>query len=99
MGDNRINASNMKYLLDVSNRLSRCEGHLRSIRGMVQDGKSCEALFVQLAAVRSALHEASMKIYENHLEYCLKKNHHSHTTADKNRELKFISRLMLKGQV
>ena len=39
----------------VLNRLSRAIGHLESVRRMVEDGRDCTEVLVQLAAVRSAL--------------------------------------------
>ena len=61
---------------------------------MVEDGKSCESLFVQLAAVRSAVNQISLRVYDNHLDCCLSKSGKSSS-----RELKFVSRLMLTGNL
>jgi len=82
------------FIKETVNRLSRCEGHMRAIRRMVEEGKSCESLFVQLAAVRSAVNQISLTVYENHLDSCLAKNGKSSS-----KELKFISRLMLAGNL
>ncbi len=90
MGDTDFNSF---FIRSTANRLSRCEGHVRAIRRMVEEGKSCESLFVQLAAVRSALNKISLKVYENHLDSCLSKS------SRNNKELKFISRLMLSGNL
>jgi DNA-binding FrmR family transcriptional regulator len=79
---------------DISDRLSRCEGHIRAIRGMIEADKSCEALFVQLAAVRSAINEVSLRVYEKHLDHCL-----SGKQGKQSRELRFISKLMLSGKI
>ena len=43
----------------VLNRLSRAIGHLEKVKKMVQAGEDCSDVLVQLAAVRSALNEAS----------------------------------------
>ena len=93
MGDIALNKD---FVKDVSNRLSRCEGHLRSVRNMISEGKSCEALFIQLAAIKSALSQVSLKVYENHIDQCLSAKKSS--LAKENKELKFISRLMLQGK-
>jgi len=42
----------------VSNRLSRAIGHLESIRRMVEDGRDCTEVLVQLSAVKSAVNNA-----------------------------------------
>ena len=39
----------------VINRLARAIGHLESVKRMVEDGRDCTEVLVQLAAVRSAL--------------------------------------------
>ena len=55
----------------VLNRLSRIEGHVRSIRDMVASGRDCSDVLIQVAAVRSALNRAGKVILENHLEHCI----------------------------
>ena len=39
----------------VLNRLSRAIGHLESIRRMVEDGRDCSEVLVQLSAVKSGM--------------------------------------------
>lgn len=55
----------------VLNRLSRIEGHVRSIRAMVASGRDCSDVLIQVAAVRSALDRAGKVIMEDHLEHCI----------------------------
>ena len=55
----------------VLNRLSRIEGHVRSIREMVASGRDCSDVLLQVAAVRSALDRAGKVILEDHLEHCI----------------------------
>ena len=43
----------------VINRLSRAIGHLESVKRMVEDGRDCTEVLIQLAAVRSALSSTS----------------------------------------
>ena len=38
----------------VLNRLSRAIGHLESVRKMVENGRDCSEVLIQIAAVRSA---------------------------------------------
>ena len=56
---------------DVLNRLSRAIGHLESVRRMVEDGRDCSDVLVQLAAVRAALSATSRIILKDHLEHCI----------------------------
>ena len=55
----------------VLNRLSRAIGHLESVRRMVEEGRDCTEVLVQLAAVRSALNNTSKIILRDHVEHCL----------------------------
>ncbi len=55
----------------VSNRLARAIGHLEAVRGMVEQGRDCSEVLVQLAAVRSALAATSRIILKDHLEHCI----------------------------
>jgi DNA-binding FrmR family transcriptional regulator len=55
----------------VLNRLSRAIGHLESVRRMVEEGRDCTEVLVQLAAVRSALNNTSKIILQDHVEHCL----------------------------
>ena len=56
----------------VLNRLSRAIGQLESVRLMVEDGRDCTEVLVQLAAVRSALNNTSKIILRDHVDHCLK---------------------------
>lgn len=55
----------------VINRLSRVEGHVRSIRTMVADGRPCPEVLIQIAAARSALDQAARVLLKDHLEHCV----------------------------
>ena len=55
----------------VLNRLSRAIGHLESVKRMVEDGRDCTEVLIQLAAVRSALGSTAKVILKDHLEHCV----------------------------
>lgn len=55
----------------VVNRLSRIEGHIRSIKTMVEEGRDCADVLIQLSAVRSAIDKVGRVVLEDHLESCL----------------------------
>ena len=56
---------------EVTNRLSRAIGHLESVKRMVEDGRDCSEVLIQLAAVRAALGSVSKIILKDHLEHCI----------------------------
>jgi len=55
----------------IVNRLSRIEGHIRSIKAMVQDERDCADVLIQLSAVRSAVDKVGRVVLEDHLESCM----------------------------
>ena len=55
----------------VLNRLSRAIGHLESVKRMVEDGRDCTEVLIQIAAVRSALSSTAKVILKDHLEHCV----------------------------
>ena len=55
----------------VINRLSRAIGHLESVKRMVENGRDCTEVLIQLAAVRSALSSTAKVILKDHLEHCI----------------------------
>lgn len=55
----------------VLNRLSRAIGHLESIKRMIEDGRDCTEVLIQIAAVRSALGSTAKVILKDHLEHCI----------------------------
>lgn len=55
----------------VLNRLSRAIGHLEAVKRMVENGRDCTEVLMQLAAVRSALNGTAKVILKDHLEHCI----------------------------
>ena len=55
----------------VLNRLSRAIGHLQSVRKMVEDGRDCSEVLIQIAAVRSAINNVGKVILQDHIQHCL----------------------------
>ena len=55
----------------VVKRLARAIGHLESVKRMVEDGRDCTDVLIQLAAVRSALNNTAKIILKDHIEHCI----------------------------
>ncbi|MDJ0744857.1 MAG: metal-sensitive transcriptional regulator [Xenococcaceae cyanobacterium MO_167.B27] len=53
------------------NRLSRIEGHIRGIKTMLQESRSCPEVLIQLAAVRGGIDRVARIILDEHLEQCI----------------------------
>ena len=56
---------------EVDSRLSRIEGHVRSIRKMVQDDRSYPEIVHQVAAVRASLDGVVEVIVDDLVEDCV----------------------------
>ena len=55
----------------VLNRLSRAIGHMESVRRMVEEGRDCSEVLVQLSAVKAAINTTAKVILKDHIEHCL----------------------------
>ena len=55
----------------VLNRLSRAIGHLESVKKMVENGRDCSEVLIQIAAVRSAINTSGKVILQAHIQHCL----------------------------
>lgn len=55
----------------IVNRLKRAEGHLRSIVGMIEDGRPCRDIAQQMHAVEKAIAQAKRVLIEDHIDHCL----------------------------
>ena len=55
----------------VLNRLSRAIGHLESVRKMVENGRDCSEVLIQIAAVRAAITNIGKVILQDHLQHCI----------------------------
>lgn len=53
------------------NRLSRIEGQIRGIKGMVEKDVYCTDILVQVAAVNAALNGFSRELLGNHIRTCV----------------------------
>lgn len=64
-------ARNEKEYKDLINRLSRIEGQVRGIRGMVENSAYCTDILVQVAAVNAALNSFNKVLLGNHIRTCV----------------------------
>ena len=52
-------------------RLSRIEGQVRGVQGMVDDDRSCIDVLTQIAAVQAALDKVALGLLDGHARHCL----------------------------
>lgn len=70
-GHSHQHAHTHKNTKAVLNRLSKAIGHLESIKKMVESGRDCNEVLIQLSAVKSAINNTGKVILQDHIQHCL----------------------------
>lgn len=52
-------------------RLSRIEGQVRGVQGMVEEDRYCIDVVTQITAIQSALDKVALSLLEDHTEHCV----------------------------
>ena len=65
------NSRDEKEYKDPLNRLSRIEGQIRGIRGMVERDAYCTDILTQVAAANAALNSFTKVLLANHIRTCV----------------------------
>jgi len=55
----------------IVKRLKRIEGQVRGVIKMVEDGKSCEDLLIQISSIRSSVNKTGQFLMEEYLNNCI----------------------------
>ena len=55
----------------VLDRLSRAIGHMEAVKKMVEEGRDCSEILIQIAAVRSAVNNVGKIILKDHIDHCV----------------------------
>ena len=55
----------------VINRISRVTGHMESVKKMVEEGRDCSDVLIQLSAIRSAINNIGRIILQDHIDHCV----------------------------
>lgn len=55
----------------IYNRLSRLEGQVRGVKKMLAEHKSCDAMLVQIAALKQAVNAVAAELLQAHMETCV----------------------------
>lgn len=67
---------------DLLTRLKRVEGQVRGIEKMIESDRYCVDILVQLAAIKSAVHQVALSLLESHTRGCVADAISSHQGAD-----------------
>jgi DNA-binding FrmR family transcriptional regulator len=72
MGNNRLEENvEDQVRSDVLRRLSYIEGHLKGVRGMIEEDKYCPEVLKQTFAVRRAIEKMEAMMLDGHLHHCV----------------------------
>jgi len=55
----------------VLDRMSRAIGHMEAIKRMVEEGRDCSEILIQLSAVRSAINHVGKIVLQDHINNCV----------------------------
>ncbi|MGE5472653.1 MAG: metal-sensitive transcriptional regulator [Ignavibacteriales bacterium] len=56
---------------EIINRLNRIEGQIKGVARMVEEGKACTEILVQISAARSALKNTGNLLIKKYCENCI----------------------------
>ncbi|WP_291954493.1 metal-sensitive transcriptional regulator [Mahella sp.] len=69
------------------NRLKTIKGHIGGIERMVEEGKECQEVLLQIAAVKASLEKVGYSLLEEHAIQCLVKDNNGKIDAGEVAEL------------
>ena len=55
----------------VLNRMSRAIGHMTAVKKMIEDGRDCSDVLIQLSAIKSEITGVSKVILKDHIDHCI----------------------------
>lgn len=76
--------------------LRRIEGQIRGIQKMIEDGRYCVDILIQIQAVTGAMASVSDKIFQKHLEGCVSQSMVGSSAVDKQAKIKEVINLIKK---
>lgn len=68
---NHSHTHDPQKMKSIVNRLSRSIGHLESVKKMIEDGRDCSDVLIQLSAVRSEINNAGKLLLKEHMDHCI----------------------------
>lgn len=79
---------------ELITRLKRVEGQARGVQKMIAEGRSCEEIVLQIAALKAGATQVAARILVQYLSECLAKD--SETTVDERSAQEAIARILGK---
>lgn len=66
-----MNERNHPHSKQIINRMARIIGHAEAVKRMLEEGKECSEILIQIAAVKSALNNTGKLILQDHINHCI----------------------------
>lgn len=66
-----MNEHNHPHSKQIINRMARIIGHAEAVKRMLEEGKECSEILIQIAAVKSALNNTGKLILQDHINHCI----------------------------
>ncbi|MBQ8742089.1 MAG: metal-sensing transcriptional repressor [Clostridia bacterium] len=60
-----------EHTKSVLNRMSRAIGHMNAVKKMIEDGRDCSDVLIQLSAIKSEITGVSKVILKDHIDHCI----------------------------
>ena len=64
----------MEYTVGMINRIKRIDGQLHGISSLMEEGRDCREVVLQMAAARNALDKTIGLVVRAHLEHCVRQH-------------------------
>jgi DNA-binding FrmR family transcriptional regulator len=77
-----VKLANSSAKADILKRVRRLEGQARGIAKMIEDDRDCSEILQQLAAVRSAAHQATVALVRVYASECVVSDNPPEEIAD-----------------
>lgn len=55
----------------VLNRMSRAIGHMNAVKKMIEEGRDCSEVLIQLSAVKAEINNTAKVILKEHIQHCV----------------------------
>ena len=60
-----------EHTKSVLNRMSRAIGHMNAVKKMIEDGRDCSDVLIQLSAIKSEITGVNKVILKDHIDHCI----------------------------
>jgi DNA-binding FrmR family transcriptional regulator len=77
-------------------RLNRIEGQVKGVKRMIENQAECKEILTQIAAIKAAVQQVGLIIFENHATECIVQAHNQDDPDDKIKEVVLLMGRLMK---